>query len=547
MKMRRQAAIVAMIAAAAAASAATAAITVRKAGGDLAAPEEATITLNALTGGWEVVLLSLYEPGGETIYEIHADGGERIDDLFIDVPCLSDADGNCAPAGSPVFVHVRSDAPLGISRVDNIEQRGTAETLLLTVDVRGSLGSVTAEVIGTVIADGDITGPIVSTTPDNSTRGVYWVEAHGSLLGDVRAENGRIGRVWAWGDIGAPGAPVTLAAKHKINGIFAGPPACVDAWLAGGTPACDGRVYADVDTHVNGGSGGIVRLFAGSFDGALRTANLKHDVFTGLPGRMTLTEALNGALILDGPFTDPQQSIETGAAGLHGQIIFNASGAPGPSWTGPVHVGAPGPSRITLNAPGYAMPAVPLGGGAVGVPPFDLHGSACTPPRGGTTSAAGGVATIRLRHYGPVGIGGPAPIAIGRRPDGSRGAFTALPAGAFAVTAVPSDANSVDVQGPFAIGYEYRILATADLRSVIPGASAGDAPPVAWSGDYRATIVAAPCPGDVDGNHVIDVVDLVIVLSNWGSRADIPADVNDSGVVNLTDLLIVLANWGACP
>jgi hypothetical protein len=115
------------------------------------------------------------------------------------------------------------------------------------------------------------------------------------------------------------------------------------------------------------------------------------------------------------------------------------------------------------------------------------------------------------------------------------------------VTQAANDANSVDVHGPFAIGYEYRIVATADLRSVIPGASAGDAPPVAWSSDYRATIVAPPCPGDVDGNHAVDVVDLIIVLASWGARADVPADVNGSGVVDITDLLIVLANWGACP
>ena len=48
--------------------------------------------------------------------------------------------------------------------------------------------------------------------------------------------------------------------------------------------------------------------------------------------------------------------------------------------------------------------------------------------------------------------------------------------------------------------------------------------------------------GDIDGDGVINSVDMAIVLSNWGEVGSI-ADVNDDGVVNSVDLGIVLANW----
>ena len=50
-------------------------------------------------------------------------------------------------------------------------------------------------------------------------------------------------------------------------------------------------------------------------------------------------------------------------------------------------------------------------------------------------------------------------------------------------------------------------------------------------------------PGDVDGDGVVDVVDLLAVLAAWGPCEDCPEDLNGDGVVDVLDLLIVLANW----
>lgn len=54
-----------------------------------------------------------------------------------------------------------------------------------------------------------------------------------------------------------------------------------------------------------------------------------------------------------------------------------------------------------------------------------------------------------------------------------------------------------------------------------------------------------PNDGDVNGNGVVDVVDLLQVLSSWGAcPAPCPADLDFDGQVNVADLLRLLAHWG---
>ncbi len=56
-----------------------------------------------------------------------------------------------------------------------------------------------------------------------------------------------------------------------------------------------------------------------------------------------------------------------------------------------------------------------------------------------------------------------------------------------------------------------------------------------------------PIPGDLNGDGVVDVSDLLILLSAWGAcenPANCPADLNGDGTVDTSDLLLLLANWG---
>jgi hypothetical protein len=55
-----------------------------------------------------------------------------------------------------------------------------------------------------------------------------------------------------------------------------------------------------------------------------------------------------------------------------------------------------------------------------------------------------------------------------------------------------------------------------------------------------------PIPGDLDGNGVVDVFDLLALLAAWGpcGKGECPADLNGDNVVDVFDLLTLLGNWG---
>jgi hypothetical protein len=53
--------------------------------------------------------------------------------------------------------------------------------------------------------------------------------------------------------------------------------------------------------------------------------------------------------------------------------------------------------------------------------------------------------------------------------------------------------------------------------------------------------------GDLNGDGVVNVSDLLILFAAWGDcprGLSCPADLNDDGVVNVSDLLLLLSNWG---
>lgn len=53
-----------------------------------------------------------------------------------------------------------------------------------------------------------------------------------------------------------------------------------------------------------------------------------------------------------------------------------------------------------------------------------------------------------------------------------------------------------------------------------------------------------PCPADLNGSGNVDVSDILLVISNWGSTGR--ADINGDSIVDVTDLLHLLDSWGEC-
>ena len=67
--------------------------------------------------------------------------------------------------------------------------------------------------------------------------------------------------------------------------------------------------------------------------------------------------------------------------------------------------------------------------------------------------------------------------------------------------------------------------------------------------DELDAIPPAPvvCLADTNGDTLVNVTDLLILLGGWGPNPGHAADISGDGEVNVTDLLALLAAWGACP
>jgi hypothetical protein len=66
----------------------------------------------------------------------------------------------------------------------------------------------------------------------------------------------------------------------------------------------------------------------------------------------------------------------------------------------------------------------------------------------------------------------------------------------------------------------------------------------------QADKLCLPCTGDVTGDSVVDVLDLVQVVLSWGPcprpPTPCPADVMPDGVIDVQDLVDLVVNWGPC-
>jgi len=483
----------------------------------------ATVTYNFASGGFDVTLHELFNPGGETVYEIRGSGAEIIDNLLIDV------DG--PPAGSPLIVKLLSEAPGSLRTVRNILQTGNAETLLLKVNVTEDIGFVSAEVIGELICGRDMLGPIISTTADNATRGISWAQANRDILGDVMAENGRIGLVWAQRNIGTAGAPIDIAAKHKITQVM-------------------GKdIHADINSRVNGGTGGFWAMVADRFFGTLTTEQLYFNTSNGIDGLIQISQQFTGRINIGKNLVSPAQYIQVPVGGLGGQVIVNYDSVPGGNWTSPVRVGPNGnPGQIVIIGPKYPHTVSQLGGGAVGLVPFKLHEQSCLPANNQIVQSSS--PTIKLRHYGPImweaALG--LPVTIERRLAGSSSAYTAAPIGDLIATHNLVEPTVVTVSTApgkpgFAPGFQYRIRPKIFLKCAVPAQ-----PSVLWDADYLVTVQPGQaCLGDVNGNGIVNVDDLLAVINAWGSTTPgHAADVTGNGVINVDDLLAVINAWGSC-
>jgi len=53
------------------------------------------------------------------------------------------------------------------------------------------------------------------------------------------------------------------------------------------------------------------------------------------------------------------------------------------------------------------------------------------------------------------------------------------------------------------------------------------------------------CPADINGNGLVDVNDVLVVVAQWGTEGP-QGDINRDGIVNVLDLLITIDLFGPC-
>ena len=54
------------------------------------------------------------------------------------------------------------------------------------------------------------------------------------------------------------------------------------------------------------------------------------------------------------------------------------------------------------------------------------------------------------------------------------------------------------------------------------------------------------CPGDLNHDSVVGVVDLVALVMAWGPHAEHPGNLDGDGHVGITDLFKLFLYWGTC-
>jgi hypothetical protein len=293
-------------------------------------------------------------------------------------------------------------------------------------------------------------------------------------------------------------------------------------------------------------------------------------------GELPATRTIRVGLSMEGGNTGVGGIKITAAGGLKGQVMVNAqNGNPATyPWLGDVTVGStlldPG---ATGSTPYYPTLSSTLGGGAVGLVPFNLHKQDCLPihdagacsyPSRVWTSCGGGAArdTLILRHYGPIEdsdrFDSDLPVKVERQSliwncyYNQNGVWQCDPAPwedvstQVDVCVAPSEGGTPrprelwiarkiigGVAQPWWGGYQIRVTlmpndTNPDLRSA--GTLASTAPIIAGYPYRFATICDEPFGLSAGGWTNDDI-------AAWGAS---PTDLNNDGVADASDLALLV-------
>ncbi len=62
-------------------------------------------------------------------------------------------------------------------------------------------------------------------------------------------------------------------------------------------------------------------------------------------------------------------------------------------------------------------------------------------------------------------------------------------------------------------------------------------------GEGDIIIINPPVPGDADGDGIVGILDVLVVIADWGPCDGCGGDQNEDGVASILDILLIIANW----
>ncbi len=355
-------------------------------------PSDGSTGGGTYSSGSNIAIATNYSGGGYSEVTISILGAttDSIGDLTV-----------VATSNIPAKVIAKSGVNSSLIAIGSIDTGGS--TALVT------LGEIRATTIGTVHA-GYVyfmygTGTIGAITSDTD---IYDVVS-GGFRGDVLAESGAIYQLCcSAGTVGTSGSPISIRAANAVGYVLG---TSVYADISGPT----GDLFAPAIGRVQTSSG----PFVGSIRGPALTAQRQpsprdQDHRIGLLDPRRTDHRHRWPPAGPGKLSRNPGRIRPPGLWATGQIIINASDA-SEVWTAPVKI-----DGITIDdgatqpgdAPYYEALSSSLGGGAIGLVPFNLHKTDCLPahaPAGSCEPFETRVwpdeierQTIVLRHYGPV-------------------------------------------------------------------------------------------------------------------------------------------------
>lgn len=237
-----------------------------------------------------------------------------------------------------------------------------------------TLGAIYANLIGDVIVDGDITGTItqVASGLSPSADGIgMLLSDSGSITGDITAAQRIVEIAAPGGDLGASGNHIDISSGTSIGSIR-GNSIYAAISITGSAADLDSLV---AETGVFAGSLSC-RKITGSGIGDDYGLDIKGD----LEADIYQTAAMDTNFRIWGSLASTSEIDIHIANGATYQVILNYDNNSN-TWAGVFKVNG----TALSSPPYYTTPASSIGGGSVGLAPFNLHGVSCVPVDSTTT------------------------------------------------------------------------------------------------------------------------------------------------------------------